>query len=167
MGVKTRFACLQRVGPTFSKKHPARGFPFLLYKEKYLPSLRCLDVEKVSVHGDDPSEVTPGQFRRFLVDSPLIRETIGGKMIRPRKPSTRRGPSSRPAVMLDDESKVMRLFLFEISFRDGLGGSTARSLLSFRILKIQRYRQRVGLKCPSWMMPIFALGTCSFRLSAR
>lgn len=91
-----------------SEKHPAGSFWFFLDEEKHLPLLDGFDVRKVSVHGDDPSEVTPGQFRRFLVDSPLIRETIGGKMIRPRKPSTRRGPSSRSAMMLDDESKVMR-----------------------------------------------------------
>ena len=54
------------------------------------------------MHGDDPSEVTPGQFRRFLVDSPLIRETIGGTFLRPRKASSRRGPS-RSAMMVDDE----------------------------------------------------------------
>lgn len=65
-----------------------------------LPFLGFLCVEKVSVHGDDPSEVTPGQFRRFLVDSPLIRETVS---------STRRAPSSRSAVMLDGDSKVIRL----------------------------------------------------------
>lgn len=68
------------------------------------------------MHGDDPSEVTPGQFRRFLVDSPLIRETVGGNIIRPRKPSTRCGPSSRSAPVLDDASKVVKLFLFGISF---------------------------------------------------
>lgn len=45
------------------------------------------------MHGDEPSEVTPDQFRRFLVDSPLIRETIGGASVRPRKPSFRRGPT--------------------------------------------------------------------------
>ncbi|CAM9227330.1 unnamed protein product [Ectocarpus sp. 4 AP-2014] len=47
--------------------------------------------QQVSVHGDDPSEVTPDQFRRFLVDSPLIREPIGGASVRRRKPSFRRG----------------------------------------------------------------------------
>lgn len=79
---------------------------------------RCCGFGQVSVHGDDPSEVTPGQFRRFLVDSPLIRETIGGKIVRPRKSLTRRGPSSRSAVTLDDESKVLRLcfFLMFLSF---------------------------------------------------
>ncbi|CAM9212050.1 unnamed protein product, partial [Choristocarpus tenellus] len=31
---------------------------------------------QISVHGEDPSEVTTHQFKRFLVDSPLMREEI-------------------------------------------------------------------------------------------
>lgn len=58
------------------------------------------------MHGDDPSEVTPGQFRRFLVDSPLIRETIGGTVIRPPRLLTRRGPTSRSAMVVDDAMEV-------------------------------------------------------------
>ncbi|CAM9317160.1 unnamed protein product [Laminaria digitata] len=50
---------------------------------------------QVSVHGDLPSEVTRTQFRRFLVDSPLIRETVDGTVIRPRGKSSYRGRHGR------------------------------------------------------------------------
>ncbi|CAM9122467.1 unnamed protein product, partial [Hapterophycus canaliculatus] len=59
---------------------------------------------QVSVHGDEPSEVTPDQFCRFLVDSPLIRETSGETVIRPRKPASRHGGASRTALSVDSDA---------------------------------------------------------------
>lgn len=67
------------------------------------------------MHGDDPSEVTPGQFRRFLVDSPLIRETIGGTFIRPPKPLPRRGPTSRSPMAVDDAMEVRLILAISVS----------------------------------------------------
>ncbi|CAM9705112.1 unnamed protein product [Scytosiphon promiscuus] len=59
---------------------------------------------QVSVHGDEPSEVTPDQFCRFLVDSPLIRETISGTIVRQRKPGSRHAAASRSERFVDDDA---------------------------------------------------------------
>lgn len=85
-------------------------FLFLPEELNVLPV--CGDGKQVSVHGDDPSEVTPGQFRRFLVDSPLIRETVGGTVIRPPKPLSRFGPTSRSAMVVDDAMEVRLILTF-------------------------------------------------------
>lgn len=63
------------------------------------------------MHGDEPSEVTPDQFCRFLVDSPLIRETIGGTIVRQRKPAPRRETASRSAWPVEDDAMEVILVL--------------------------------------------------------
>lgn len=100
-----------------------RDFYFLFATRNTCFVFNRFDVDKVSVHGDDPSEVTPGQFRRFLVDSPLIRETTDGKIVRPRNSSTRRS-----ALMNDDESKVGKVVSPWIAFPKRCGWGMQRIL---------------------------------------
>lgn len=70
------------------------------------------------MHGDEPSEVTPDQFCRFLVDSPLIRETIGGTVVRPKKPASGHEAASRSAWVVDDDAmEVTLISTFFFSFK--------------------------------------------------
>lgn len=58
--------------------------------------------EQVSVHGDEPSEVNRVQFCRFLVETPLVRETAGGMVVKKKETLFPRPPM----MFLNDETKM-------------------------------------------------------------
>lgn len=77
-------------------------------------------LSQVSVHSDDPLEVTRVSFRRFLVDSPLIRESLGSTTEGAQCPARRKaGNLSAPPGDDRDRQEVSDGVLYEGG--DGVG----------------------------------------------